>query len=410
MKIVKYVFLLLLLAVVAVTVFIATQEGRYDIKKERIIKVPKTVLYNYINEYRNWENVGILTGNDTTAVFAYSEKTSGEGALLSWKKEGTNGEVKTVRLVENDSIIQNAVIDNLNSEIYWSFKDTLKSTKISLRMKGQLSFTEKAYAVLKGGVEEKIESALESGLDNLDTFLVHELAVFNVEVKGLVTKRGVFYLGHAITCKISDIGKKAGEAFPKLTTFIKNNKIATDGAPFLLYKKFDKQLGTTSFLVCVPIKEEIFTSPGSDFEGGKLAPFKALKTTLKGDYSHLEKAWDAADKDIADKALQENTTGTYVEVYTKGIQQTKKPSEWVTDIYIPIGRPAIATVQENAPATAVVPAGAVTTPPTTRSSAATGTTAKPTVAKPATGAVKPPVTKPSAKPVSGTQATTPAQN
>ena len=67
MKIIKYVFLLLLLSAIAVTVFIATQEGKYDIKEERVIKVPKTVLFNYINEYRNWENVGILTANDTTA-------------------------------------------------------------------------------------------------------------------------------------------------------------------------------------------------------------------------------------------------------------------------------------------------------------------------------------------------------
>ena len=77
MKIIKYVFLLLLLSAIAVTVFIATQEGKYDIKEERVIKVPKTVLFNYINEYRNWENVGILTANDTTAQYTYSENTFG---------------------------------------------------------------------------------------------------------------------------------------------------------------------------------------------------------------------------------------------------------------------------------------------------------------------------------------------
>ena len=50
MKIIKYVFLLLLLGAIAVTVFIATQEGKYDIKEERLIKVPQTVLFNYIDE------------------------------------------------------------------------------------------------------------------------------------------------------------------------------------------------------------------------------------------------------------------------------------------------------------------------------------------------------------------------
>ena len=95
MKILKYIFLLLLLAGIAITVFIATQEGKYDIKKERLIKVSKPVLYNYINEYKNWENVGILSGNDTTAVYTFSQNTAGRDAFMAWKKNSKEGKVQT---------------------------------------------------------------------------------------------------------------------------------------------------------------------------------------------------------------------------------------------------------------------------------------------------------------------------
>lgn len=446
MKIVKYVFLLLVLAVIAVTVFIATQEGKYDIKKERVIKVPKAVLYNYINEYKNWENVGILTGNDTTAVFTYSAATSGSGAVMSWKQDDSNGEVKTVRTAENDSIIQNAVIDGLDSEIKWAFKDTLNQTKVSVNFKGELSFSEKANALLKGGVNDKMESVLDKALDNLDNFLVKELAVYTIEVKGRITKTAAFYLGHSVTSKITDINKNAAEIFPKLLKFIKDNKIIKSGSPFILYKNINKAEDNASYMVCIPIKEEIRTMTGSEYEGGKLTEFQAVKTTLKGDYSHLREAWDKSQKYLVEKGIQENTTGQYVEMYTKGVQKTKRPSEWVTDIYIPVGQPTILPLVDDSillpgvtptsttpkPATATVPvvrpAATVnkptpTTTGTTRPATASPSASKPAATKPAstTGSgttAKPAATttpKPAApKPASGTTtpkpATTPAQN
>lgn len=380
MKIVKYIFLLLLLSAIAVTVFIATQEGKYDIRKERVINVPKALLYNYINEYRNWESTGIITNTDTTATYSYSENTFGKDASMTWKKDGTEGKISTIKLIENDSILQKATIDGLDSELAWGFKDTIGGTKVTVRMQGQLSFKEKAYAVLNGNVNEKMEAALDNGLKNLNTYLVEELGKYNVEVKGLVTKTGVFYVGQPVKSKISELQKKSGEIFPKLMSFVKTNKILTNGAPFILYKSFSKQKDSASYVICIPIKEEMYTMPGSEYEGGKVASFQALKTTLKGDYSHLAKAWDAAQKHVAEKGLQENTTGQYIELYSKGIQQTKSPSEWVTDIYIPIGAPTIVppteTITETLPG--VVPAAKPGT-----------TTPKPAVNKPATGTQKP---------------------
>jgi predicted transcriptional regulator YdeE len=413
MKIVKYVFLLLLLAVVAVSVFIATQEGKYDIKKESVIRVPKMVLYNYINEYKNWENLGILTGSDTTAVYTYSEKSSGNGAQMSWKKGNSTGQIKTVKLVENDSIAQKAVIDGLNSDISWNFKDTLKSTKVVIRMKGDLSFMEKANAFLRGGgnVNGAMEKSLDRGLKNLNAFLVDELSKNSVEVSGLISKKGSFYLGHAVTSNIEDINKKSAEIFPKLLAFMKKNKIVKKGSPFILYRNYDKAQGTASYVVCIPIKDEMFTSPGSEYEGGKYTDFNALKTTLKGDYSHLPKAWDKAHAYITEKALQENTTGTYIELYSKGVLKSKRPSEWITDLYIPIGPPTILPVTDSLQApeplvpirpAAVTPTTGGVRPSTTGSKPATGTTAKP-----ATTGTKPAGTT-GAKPSTAAQGTKPA--
>lgn len=427
MKIVKYVFLLLLLTVVAVTVFIATQEGKYDIKSERVIKAPKMVLYNYINEFRNWEYVGVLADSTTAGVFSYSENSSGQGAKMSWKKGTDSNTVQTTKVVENDSIFQKADIDNVNSEVTWSFKDTLKSTKVTVRMTGNLSFKEKAYALLNGeNMNTDLKSKLATGLDNLNNYLVKELAIFDIRVKedGLVVKSGTFYLGQAVTSKIEDINKKSAEIFPKLLGFMKKNKIVKQGSPFILYRSVDKANDKASYVVCMPIRDEMFTSPGSEYEGGKTESFTALKTTLKGDYSHLRKAWDKAEQYIIARGLQENTTGQYVELYTKGVQKTKRPSEWVTDIYTPIGQPTITPINSETSTTPALPVKpAVQTPATsgvrntpvpatgTKPAGTTATgTAKPTtsVAKPATTSGIKPAGSATAKPATGTITSKPA--
>lgn len=343
MKIVKYIFLLLLLSGIAITVFIATQDGTYDIKKERIIKVPKTVLFNYVSDLKNWEPTGILTEADTTIVYTLSEATSGKDAFISWQDDETEGKIQTVKIVENDSILQNAEINNMHSDISWSFKDTLGSTKVTLRMAGKLSFTEKAYAVLNGGNNKKLEEKLERSLTNINAFLVDEVGTYTIDTPEQTTKSGAYYLGQSVKVPMADVGKKANEIFPKLYSFVKENNIALNGPAFIMYKDFSTKKDSVSFMVCLSIKEEIYTSPGSEFEGGNLAAFPALKTTLNGDYSHLPKAWQAAFKYVRDNQLPENTTGNYIEVYTIGAQQTKRPSQWKTDIFVPIGQPVDTT-------------------------------------------------------------------
>lgn len=349
MKVIKYVFLLLILATVAVAVFIATQEGKYDIKREKVINVPASTLYTYINDYRNWEHVGILTHNDSTAAFTYTDTTSGPGAAMFWRSPDVDGKISTLKTIVNDSILQRAIIDGQSSDIAWGFRDSGNGTRVGVRIKGELSFRDKAYAVFQGNVKDELEQKMDKGLENLNSFLVNELGKYNVSVQGLVTKTATYYVGFPVTGKIEEIGRKSADIYPRLNAFIKENKIVVAGAPFLLYKTFEEAKGISSYVVCMPIRDEMYTMPGSDITGGKIERFTALKATLKGDYSHLKKAWDAARREVSAKGHPENTTGQYLEVYTLGLPKVKRPSQWVTDIYIPIGTPTIAEpVQEVA--------------------------------------------------------------
>lgn len=398
MKILKYVFLLLVLGAIALTVFIATQNGTYTLEEHKVINVPKPVLYNYLNEYKNWQNLGLLRGADSTATYTFSDKSSGTGAYMTWNKGDNTGKISTTAVAENDSISQSVLLNDLESKISWNFKDTLNSTKVSIKLTGKLTFTEKAQAFFKGGINNAYEKNLSDGLTNLNAFLVTELRKFDIKVNGEVTKINAFYLGTAGEGTIADADAAAMVTFKKLYTFAKQNNIPVKGSPFIIYNHIDKTAKKAKYTYAIQLKEAIYTAGGSEYISGELTGFRALKTTLKGDYSHLPKAWKKSDAYIIEKHLHENTSGDYVVVFTKNPMYTNRPSQWITDIYIPTGRSAVndsvntpvlppinnATVAEPVvpvrTATSVKPVGATPKPAT--NTAQPGGTAKPATLKP----------------------------
>jgi hypothetical protein len=52
--------------------------------------------------------------------------------------------------------------------------------------------------------------------------------------------------------------------FPKLITFCEQNNIELNGKPFIIYHTYNETNGLTKLSICVPIKNQILTSSGSD--------------------------------------------------------------------------------------------------------------------------------------------------
>ena len=79
MKVLKYLFFLILLLFIGVAVYFGTQDGDYHVSETRIINAPPEVVFQNINDYRNWENWGSWMKDETVKI-NYPEITSGEGA------------------------------------------------------------------------------------------------------------------------------------------------------------------------------------------------------------------------------------------------------------------------------------------------------------------------------------------
>lgn len=345
MRILKYIFLLILLSIFTATVFIATQKGNFDVQRTIVIKSPKSTIYNYVNDYRNWETFGSWKKEDPEMEFIYPKSTIGKGGSYSWKGNNGNGDMTTIKVIPNNSIVQKMNYNGSVSDVFWTFKDTTGGTKVTWRAKGAMGFSFKIYAAFNGGIDNIIGSMYEKSLANLDKTLDYELNTFSVKVNGLVQKNACYYLKQTIVCTIDNVPNNLRIMIPRIIYFFKKNNLAMSGKPFVIYHTYDTAKKITKFSVCVPIKEEVFTSEGSDITSGKLNSFLALKTTLTGDYSHNKAAWAKANEYIAKNNLNVDLAGSNVAVFSRNMEQIANPSKWVTEFYIPIRPKAVVTVK-----------------------------------------------------------------
>ena len=332
MRILKYILLLLLLFSVAFLVFVATQQSEYKVVRSKEIKISKDIVYNFVS--------------DSSSLVDWNP----------WDKDNSNFSNK--KLVPSDTIIQDITVSGEKNASIMRFQKTKNGALITWELKGKLDFNLKLLSVLKGGVNNVLGNKLEKGLNNIDNYLVKELSTYNIKIHGLVTKHATNYIQQIDTCSFDDFQKVSKTMLQNMMSFVDKNQIVITGLPFITYDTWDKKTKTTIFSMCVPVEEEILTTPGSEISGGHFDEFLAVKTTLIGDYSHSQEAWDKTLNYIKSKKLVEDLEGTNIEIYKVSLPKERKPSKWITEIYIPVKK----RVYVPKPKTETTEEGAVSNP------------------------------------------------
>jgi hypothetical protein len=358
MRIIKYIFLLIVLAVIAVSVYVATQKGEFEVTTSAIVDVPRAVAFNYVNDYRNWEDWSAWKKSDPGMSYRYGENTVGQGGSYSWSGAEGDGRMTTVFVKENDSIAQRVIFSGTPSNGYITFKDTLGKTKITWHAKGKINFMGKVHATFSGGVDRMVAKMYQSSLENLRTLLTTEIRKYNIQVDGLSQVPATIFIKQTIRCKAGDVQSRILYYLPKMIKFLEKNNIATKGSPFVIYDNAVAQASLVTFSICAPLSEEIFLGAGSDMSVEKSEAFAAIKITLFGDYSHRSEMRKKASDYMTLNNFTENTAIKRREVYVKSASIVKSPSQWETQLLIPI-RSSASTVTPPAS----TPAAASATPP-----------------------------------------------
>ncbi|WJJ98011.1 SRPBCC family protein [Algibacter luteus] len=336
MKALKYILFLLLIVIIGVAIYIAIQPNEFEVSRTRTIKAPAPVIYNNVIDFKNWEAWSSWVEADPDMQIMLSDQTQGVDGSYSWEDKDGVGTMKNIATTPNKSITQQMLFaDFPPSDISWEFNPNEdQTTDVTWTISGKnLPFGFKAYATFTGGMEKQIAPHYERSLEKLDSIVVADMKKFSVTVDGVTEHSGGFYIYNTVSCKIPDMPANIEKMMPKLGAYAMDNNIKMAGAPFNYYHKWDEENNTTMFSCCIPtISKIISTEP--DILTGQLKPFKALKTTLKGDYSNLKEAWEVAMKYVEDNNLVQDENGPALEVYTNDPMQHPNPADWTTEIYL----------------------------------------------------------------------------
>ncbi|MBZ4033420.1 transcriptional regulator [Flavobacterium sp. 17A] len=337
MKILKYLFLFALLSFVALTVFVATQKGNFSVERSKVINSPRSTVYNYLNDFRNYEDFESWSVEDPTIKMTYANKTSGNGASFYWDGADGKGNAVTLKTKDGESIDQKMQYDGTEADVNWVLKDTLNGkTKVTWKGKGTMSFLFKIYTSLHGGADKVIGTIYEKSLANIDKNLDYETKTYAVKVDGVVKKEETPYIRQTFTSEIAKVNKNARIVIPKLIHFSETNGLSANGKPFIIYHTYDTKTGLAKISICLPINKEISISSGSDILSGKLNGFDAVKTTLNGDYSHRDEAIAKTTAYINNQKMIPDFSWSHLEIWTLSKLDVKGSSKLVTEIYFPI--------------------------------------------------------------------------
>lgn len=348
MKILKYILFLLLIVIVAGGIYFGTKDGKFDVAETKDFNAPAEVIYNNVKDFKNWETWGPWAEEDENIEYSYAEKTEGEGASYSWTSTVMgDGSMQTVKVIPNKEIDQkitfNTPLGDSESDVYWRFEPSEEAgkTKVTWGMKGEHSFMEKVFMSFQSeDFETVLKDIYGKGLNNLEEEIEKSMNAYTVTVDGVTRHGGGFYMYNTTSARLSEIGEKMGPMMGQLHDYMQQNNIDMTGMPFTIYNEVDEQNGTVIFSAAIPVAARVITPSGSPVLCNYMEPVDALKTTLKGKYENLPKAYEQAQEYLKKNNLTVDPSRKMFEIYATDPGNVPNPANWVTEIYIPIITPA----------------------------------------------------------------------
>lgn len=338
MKTLKYLLFLILIGIIGISIYVAVQPNSFEVSRTRTIKAPPSVIYENVIDFKNWKAWSAWIEKDPTIKLSYPEQTKGVGSSYSWEDKDGIGVMETIETMPNESIKQQMQFaDFPASDVNWDFKPNEDgSTNVTWTISGKdLPFGFKAFATFSGGMEKQIGPDFERGLEKLDSIIIASMKIYSIKVNGITDHSGGFYIYNTASCKIDQLETKMKEMLPRIHSYALKNNIKMAGAPFVYYHKWDEENNAVMFSCCIPTTTRVITTE-SDILTGQITPFKAVMTTLKGDYINLKEAWESTMEYIPKNNLTLNENGPMLETYITDPMNTPNPANWITQIFVAI--------------------------------------------------------------------------
>ena len=339
MKIIKYIFFLLLLCVIAGSIFIGTQNGSYEITADKTFDAPHELIYKTISDYKNLSQWNPYERDEDTFTYISEQNEPGSGR---WERNDKIYDLETMQQIPSKKIKQRLKApdrDTLNFEqLIWTIEKIQDlETNVTLTVKGELTFKDKIVQFFEDKeLDERKRSMIQNGFDKLDNHLDALMDVYSIDIKGVTEYGGGFYMYTATASSISAMPQKLSQMLPVVQAYVTSNNIPQTGKPFTIYNDFNTALGTTIFSAAIPVRDRVITPTTSNVLCDFMPRQTVVKAILTGDYKHLAEAWEKIRSYISKEGISMNSELPAFEIYRVDSSAKANPAEWITELYIPV--------------------------------------------------------------------------
>lgn len=340
MKTFKYILFLFLILFIGTSIYIAVQPNNFSFSRSRDINAPRILVFNKINDFKNWPQFSPWIEKDTNAILTFTEKTYGIDSGYSWHGDLLGeGSMKTLAIEKNKSIEQSLNFIKpfkTKSKMIWTFESNKTGTKVTWTMQGKKDFMSRLRTLFNGSIEENTWRYFERGLYKLDSIINADMTKNSIKIDGVTEYGGGFYMYKTTSTNTKNISKiRIENQNNEIMRYMKQNNILANGKPFTIYNETNTENESMIISNAIPVMHKVDIQNESEILCGFITKTKVLKTTLKGNYTNLPKAWDTANAYISANSLTPSAIKPFV-VYITDYEKTPNPADYITEIYIPI--------------------------------------------------------------------------
>ncbi|MDO9512300.1 MAG: SRPBCC family protein [Bacteroidales bacterium] len=294
------------------------------------IKAPEKVIFEQVNNFRNWEAWSPFAEMDTTIVTTYEGSEAGIGAIMKWTSEKSGNGMQTIVESIPNSFIKTDLdfYDQGKAVSIFTFSREGDSTKVTWSTDMiELSYPFGRFlGLFMNGMMQKMYS---SGFAKL-TKVAEAIPPIEVEILNLPQRYAIIVKDSAMVYQMDSV---MSGMFGELFQYTLKNQLEMAGAPFTIYYSWDD---TKPFVMeaGIPISNIHKINQKGRLNFRVLPPVKVGKAIHFGSYEKTGETHMAIQKYFDQNHVQ--WEGFPWEVYVTDPIHEADTSKWITEIYYPI--------------------------------------------------------------------------
>lgn len=306
------------------------------IEKSITIETTNELVFNQVNELKNWRNWSAWAEKDSTIYTQlnnYSTPSNDVNATFNWKSnddELGEGSVKIIKSLPHELIELEMNFDETEALSYWYFKPNENVVEVTFGI--NLNFGFNPFAKWFGlFAENYIAPDIEKGLKNLKSFSENLPKISS----GLASQKEITEPQWFVGIREKIDGNKTenlhAKLFLEVNEFLNKQHIDSDLPPIVIYHFWsDSVVDIEAGLL---LKDSIFFEDNR-IKLNKIKPGKVVTANHYGAYDRIPETYFSINEWMRRNEVQ--VIGPPWEIYVVDPSVEQNPVKWITEIYFPI--------------------------------------------------------------------------